>query len=603
MQKRIIVSILLSVSLILVSLGFVSYYHIEKTIDRSYEERLDEARIIAYSIDHILEEDLTRLYDISLSDKIDLGDGNWRPEKEALKDAYLYSIFSDGVFLLDKMGNVLLTYPPREGWSINLLGIPPVSKVISEMRPVISNIFSMEPSRRKVIFALVPLRNRFGEIVGAAGGLIDPTTHHFTRILASITTEKSMNIDLVDGLGIVIASNRPSSILTGIDHNRFLSKLIIGKKSAHATCHRCHEPDGKGKQHRTVDLLVFAPLNLAPWGVALRMPKDLVYAPSSALQRGFVILGLVSLGASFILALGMSKSIIKPVQQLIRATDRIARGNLAQRVAVESTDEIRTLSHHFDDMRTKLADSMENVQRQNLALEQRVQERTHQLLEKQVVNETLLRKLITSQEDERKRIARELHDESLQTLAAVLMNIEMCRLHPELITPEKVGVMKDTVSRVISEMTKVIQNLRPTVLDDLGFEAGLVWLIDRNLREKGINCSVNFRELQESEIPPDLQITLFRIVQETTMNIARHAEARNVFLRARSSDGTFTMSIEDDGKGFDTDSVFENMMTGRGLGILGMKERAAQVNGSIKICSVPGQGTTILCTVPLPQEA
>jgi len=107
MQKRIIISILLSVLIILVSLGLVSYFHIEDSIERSYKNRLSEAQILATSIDHILEANLTRLYDISLSDKIDIADDSWVPEQEALKGAYHYSIFSDGVFLLDKMGNVL----------------------------------------------------------------------------------------------------------------------------------------------------------------------------------------------------------------------------------------------------------------------------------------------------------------------------------------------------------------------------------------------------------------------------------------------------------------------------------------------------------------
>ena len=603
MQKRIIISILLSVFIILVSLGLVSYYHIQNTIERSYEERLDETRIIATSIDHIIEENLTRLYDISLSDKIDLGDRSWKPEMGALKEAYHYSIFSDGVFLLDKLGNVLLSYPPREGWSINLLGIPPVSRVIANMKPVVSNVYSMEPTRRKVVFTLVPLRDRNGEVIGAAGGIIDPTSYHFTRILASITTDKSTNIDLVDGLGIVIASNRPASILTGIDHNKFLSRLIANRKSTIATCHRCHGLSEGEVARRTVDLLVFAPLELAPWGVALRVPRDLVFEPSTALQRGFIMLSIVSLIVSFILALGMSKSIVKPVQQLIRASDRIARGDLAEPVVVDSSDEIKTLSHHFDDMRTKLSESLDSIQRQNIELEQRVLERTRQLVEKQKVNESLLRRLITSQEDERKRVARELHDESLQTLSAILMNIEMCRLHPDLITPDKVGVMKETVTQVINEMTKLIQNLRPSVLDDLGFEAALAWLVDQNLRSKEIDCIMNMDDLREEELSPELQITLFRIFQETITNIARHADARNVFIYVRNDARTFTMTIEDDGKGFDTATVFENTLTGRGLGILGMKERAAQVNGTIKVCSVPDQGTIMLCTVPLSQEA
>ena len=601
MQKRIIISILLSVLIILVSLGLVSYFHIEDSIERSYKNRLVEAQILATSIDRILEENLTRLYDISLSDKIDITDNNWLPEQDTLKAAYHYSIFSDGVFLLDKMGNVLLTYPPREGWTINLLGIPPVSKVISEMRPVISSIFTMEPTRRKVIFALVPLKNRNGEVVGTAGGLIDPTNYHFTRILSAIATERQMNIELVDSLGIVIASNHSESILSGIDHNKFLSRLIADKKSTVTSCHRCHI-SGKDAQKRTEDILVFAPLNLAPWGIALRIPKYVVYAPSTALEKGFLILGIVSLVSAFVLSFGMSKSIVRPVRQLIRAADRIARGDLTEPVSIESTDEIGMLSQSFDDMRLKLAVSLESIQRQNLELEQRVWERTRQLEEKQFVNATLLRKLITSQEDERKRIARELHDESLQTLAALLMNIEMCRLHPDLITTEKVTNMKETVTMVINETTKVIQNLRPTVLDDLGFEAGIIWLIDRNLKEKGITCFVNLQDLVEEKLPPELQVTLFRMFQEVTMNISRHAKATNVCISIKNDKKAFIMNIEDDGQGFDTATVFRNTRTGRGLGILGMKERAAQVNGKLLVCSTPGQGTIVLCTIPLSPE-
>lgn len=602
MQKRIIISILLSVCIILLSLGFVSYYHIQDSIERSYDDRIAEASIIATTIDHILEENLTRLYDISIADRVDLSDGNWAPEEQALQTAYQYSIFSDGVFLLDKLGNVLASYPHRDGAGINLLGIPPVSKVTTEMRPVVSSIFTMEPTRRKVIFALVPLRNRTGDIVGTAGGLIDPTSYHFSRILSSISLDKNINIEVVDNLGIVIASNHPSSILSGIDHNKLLSRLIDAKKGAATVCHRCHARNGGSGDSRTEDILFFSPLNLAPWGVSIRVPKETVYASSLALQRGFLVLAVVALVTSFILALGMSKSIVKPVQQLIRATERIARGNLSDPVTIESSDEIQTLAEQFDNMRIKLDESLKSIQRHNLELEQRVRERTHQLEEKQLLNTTLLRRLITSQEDERKRIARELHDESLQTLSAILMDIEMCRMHPTLMTPEKVSLMKKTVTRVINEMTKVIQNLRPTVLDDLGFEAGVHWLIDHSLREKSIQYHVNMEDLVEDLIPPEIQISLFRIIQETTTNIARHADAEQVFILIRNKKRSLFMSIEDDGRGFNTETVFENTLTGRGLGILGMKERAVQINGTLKICSSPGNGTTVLCTVPITSE-
>jgi signal transduction histidine kinase len=602
MQKRIIISILLSVALILISLGVISYYNIQESIERSYEERLAQARIIAATIDRAVEENLTRLYDISLSDRIDLADGSWDPEQDALRTAYQYSLFADGIYLLDRAGRILLTYPPRDGWSANLAGFPPVSRGTADIRPVISNIVTLEPSKRRVLFALVPLRSRNGDIVGTAGGLIDPTSHHFTRILESLTLEHGTHVDLVDSSGIVIASNDPRSILSGIDHNRFLSRLIAERKSTIANCHRCHAPDQPGHADRSDDILAFSPLNLAPWGIALRFPKNQVIEPSRSLQRGFLLLGIIALVSSLVLALGMSRSIVKPVQQLIRATDRIARGDLTVPVAVESADEISTLAQHFDHMRTKLAASLESITRHSAELEQRVLMRTRQLMEKQILNESLLRRLITSQEDERKRIARELHDDSLQSLSALIMNVEMCRLHPETMTSERVLQMKETVAKVMQEMTKVIQNLRPTVLDDLGFEAGVVWLIEQNLKERGITCFMNLHELVEGRIPSSLQVTLFRIFQETTTNIARHAGAEHVCIAMRNDDRLFTMSVEDDGVGFDTRTVFENTMTGRGLGIMGMKERAAQVNGRFTVCSAPGQGTMVWCSVPLIEE-
>ena len=601
MQKRIIVSILLSVLIILVSLGLVSYYQLRSSIERSYQDRLSEARIIATAIDHILEENLTRLYDISLSDQVDLQDGSWEPERKVLRAAYEYSIFTDGVFLLDKLGNVMLTYPPRDGWEINLLGIPPVSRVITDMKPVISNVYAMGPGRQKIVFTLVPLKDRHGEVVGAAGGLLDPTSYTFTRMFQSIPSEKNMNIELVDSLGIVIASNNPSSILSGIDHNKFLSTLIAGRQTAVAACHRCHEGE-PGDHGKTADILAFAPLSIAPWGVALRMPQSIVFLPSDRLRDGFILLGVISLITSLVLALGMSKSILRPVQQLIQASGRIAGGNLTSPVEVEGSGEIQTLARSFDNMRLRLAASLDSVQRYNAELGERVRKRTQQLVEKQVAVASLLKKLITSQEDERKRIARELHDESLQTLSALLMNIEMCRLHPHMATPEKIASMKEIVTRVINEMNKVIQNLRPTVLDDLGFEEAIIWLLDRNLRDRKINCHPDMHDLMEERLSPELQTTLFRIIQEITTNIARHANAENVFLSVSTDRTTFRLIVEDDGMGFDTGLALADLQTGRGLGIIGMKERASQINGSLHICSTPGMGTMVLCRVPLTQE-
>ena len=232
-------------------------------------------------------------------------------------------------------------------------------------------------------------------------------------------------------------------------------------------------------------------------------------------------------------------------------------------------------------------------------LEKRVYERTKQLEEKQFAIKTLLKQVITSQEDERKRIARELHDESLQALSAILMDVGVCKLRPDLITTTKVAGIYDNITHIINEMNHLVQNLRPTVLDDLGFEAAIVWILDRNFKDRGIKCRLNMRDLSERQFRPEFQITVFRIVQEMSTNIARHANAQNVFVHMKDSDQEFTMSMEDDGMGFDTVSVLKDSMSRRGLGILGMKERAALLKGQLTICSAPDAGTMVLLRIPI----
>jgi signal transduction histidine kinase len=253
-------------------------------------------------------------------------------------------------------------------------------------------------------------------------------------------------------------------------------------------------------------------------------------------------------------------------------------------------------------MRGRLAVSAQSIRKYSSELEERVYERTRQLEDKRKQNEHLFKQLITSQEDERKRLARELHDESLQTLSAVLMKIEMCMFHPEQATHKKIEEMRNILAEIIKGMKKFIQNLRPTVLDDLGFEASVVWLLDRNLRDTGIACYLNMNEFSDNKLTPQMEITLFRIIQEASINITRHAQAKHVFVYIQTDKKTFFMSIEDDGEGFDTASVFKDTFSGRGLGILGMKERTALLNGKLTICSEPDAGTMLLCTIPLVSE-
>ncbi len=598
MRKRITFSVILGIFAILISLGIISYLSVHDSIQRSLSNRLTLANIIGKYFDYLLDANISRLYDISISGKIDFRDNDWEPEKKALKTAYEYSIFTDRIFLMDMQGNVVITYPHQEGGSINLLSIPYVSRTIAERRPVISDVYTVEPTQRKVIFVFVPLKNKDGAIIGVAGGEINPTNYMFTQIIKSIPVGTNTNIELIDSHGTIIASNDPKRILTCSDHNKFLGNLITNKKSSVGTCHRCHSEEAE--KRRTNDMLAFAPLSSAPWGISVREPQEIVFSPATKLKKGFFFLSLISVLTALLLGVGLSRSIVRPVQSLIGATQKIARGNLSDPIAVPSSDEIGILAHSFETMRIKLAESLESIQRHNIELEHRVLERTQQIRQSRQKVASLLKKVISSQEEERKRIARGLHDDILQDLSAFLIKLEICRLYPDQINAAKIEEMRSIALRTIDGIHNVIQDMRPSILDDLGLGAAVKWLVDRHLGEKGIRYYLTIEAETDERFNPRLEITLFRIIQEAVINIARHAEAENVFVMLKVRENAVFFEIEDDGEGFDAHSMLRYTAdSGRGLGLMGMKERASLIDGKLEICSEPGSGTRMCLKVPL----
>jgi signal transduction histidine kinase len=555
LYKRIIISLILCILVIIVSLGIASYITVKDTIDQSMQRRIELAKTVANHGDSIVEQNLNRLYDISLSGGIDLYDGDWEPEKKALQVAYQYSIFTDGIFLVDLNGTIILTYPARIESSVNLLSIPYIRKIIADGKPVISDIYTIDPIRKKVIFALVPLRDKDGETVGIVGGEINPTNYLLSQVIRNIPVEIDTHIEIVDSHGIIIASNNPERIFTGSDHNKFLENLIKNKEYVVRKCHRCHTEKGSAVYEKSVslptDILAFAPLSMAPWGISILQPEEDVFAPALKLRKTFVLFSIGSIGIALLIAIGMSRSIVRPIHELIQATRKIASGNLKQSVSVGGVDEIGMLSTSFEIMRLKLADSLDELQQYNIELEKRVSERTQELAQGQKKIKHLLEKVITAQEEESKRIARGLHDQTMQSLAAILMRLDMCMAQPEHPPGSKVKEIKDITLKTLDGVHNVIEDLRPSTLDDLGLEAAIRWLLDKHLGKGNITYFLNVASLHGKRFDPYIETTLFRILQEAVVNITRHAGAENVFIIFKADHDVLSVDIEDDGIGFD----------------------------------------------------
>jgi signal transduction histidine kinase len=203
-------------------------------------------------------------------------------------------------------------------------------------------------------------------------------------------------------------------------------------------------------------------------------------------------------------------------------------------------------------------------------------------------------------EDERRRIARELHDDLGQTLTGLVMNIDasivlISQPGKEASVLERLGLSREIASSALQAIRRVILALRPTVLDDLGLLPAVEAYGRRVLAEAGIDVTVGTSGAPAERVTPFIENVVFRVAQETINNVARHSGAKKCRITVTASHGLLTTVVEDDGVGFDTRT---RVPTHEHIGIRGMRERVKVVGGSMRITSRPGSGTRVLVKVP-----
>jgi PAS domain S-box-containing protein len=205
------------------------------------------------------------------------------------------------------------------------------------------------------------------------------------------------------------------------------------------------------------------------------------------------------------------------------------------------------------------------------------------------------RQLIEAQEDERRRIARELHDQIGQILTAIKMNLYS--VQQVLETAERNSYVKDNIEAV-DEALRLVRDLsidlRPPVLDDFGLATALCWYVDRYTQRTGLEVEITIELPDQNErFSRDLETACFRIAQEALTNIVRHAQASHIVLQLVKDGNVLLLSIKDDGIGFDLESLQKRAPRAATLGLISMQERAHAAGGTIEIDSTGSQGTEI----------
>lgn len=233
--------------------------------------------------------------------------------------------------------------------------------------------------------------------------------------------------------------------------------------------------------------------------------------------------------------------------------------------------------------------------------ELRIDQLNRELEEKDRIRGELLNETFKIQEEERKRIARELHDETAQVIASLAAQVDSVINNlsndGSQIIP-KLKRIRSLHTNLLSDINRLIYDLRPTLLDDLGLDAAIRWLVENKLIEAGIKVDVQTASLRE-RLPVNLETEIFRVIQEAINNILRHAHAENVRINVSRSRDNIKIEIVDDGNGFNVQDVLTLRDGSRGLGLQGMKERIELVNGKLIIKSDIAKGTKISITIPL----
>jgi signal transduction histidine kinase len=306
-----------------------------------------------------------------------------------------------------------------------------------------------------------------------------------------------------------------------------------------------------------------------------------VQATLTAVTLQIVSITLVMIGVGLAAAYFLTWILTRPIFDLVEATEAVARGELDRQVPRWANDEIGDLAMSFNAMTRALAQA------------------DRERAEREALREKYIRGVIQAQEDERKRIARELHDSTSQSLTSLLVGLRnLAEVAPDTLETQ-IEDIRQVVSGTLEEVHALAWQLRPSVLDDLG----LVVALGRYIAdlERRFNLQIDFTVHGLGDrLPVTLETSLYRMTQEGLTNVARHAHAEHASVLIDQRNSVIRLIIEDDGVGFDPGApVFGE----KHLGVQGIRERAQLLGGKLTIESQPGQGTSLFIEIPLNSAA
>lgn len=547
------------------------------SIDRLLDERIALARTAGALLEQQLESELARARRAVAGSQSD----------EGLGGAARVLGAGGGVVLFGQDGELIEAWPPLSAEELAVFSPATLAREAAQQGIAVS---PLRPVGRVETLLLVTPRDARPDGAGGFVGLrLEPATSNLLDPLLDLygrTSAGRVSLELVDGEGRVVAATDRRTIFREGDHGDVLASAIDEARQVRGRCHSCHE-DSAGAPLST-DLMAFSPMGNLDLGVVVHQPEEEALAPAFALEQRVRKLG-TGFVALFLLFAGLSvHSVVRPVTRLTRAVGRAERHDQPLPVEDFGRDEVGVLAQSLELWRRRLLESRAEVAEERAA---RAEEQRY------------LHRVLSAQEQERRRVARELHDTVAQDLAALRLQLENLASAPELPGPvrERLVRLEAQGAEVLATVRHVLLDLRLAVLEHLGFVPAVQNLLERINGEGRGQCRLVL-DGEAREVPYEVAVVLLRILQESLQNALRHGGAEVVFVTVELGEGRVVLSVEDDGAGFDVDAQLARAGRGEGpsgLGLLGMRERAELLGGTLQIESAPGEGTTVHVEVPL----
>lgn len=479
-------------------------------------------------------------------------------------------MFNAGVVLLDKEGAVKTIGPAAEDAPV-MPDVPPILEpdyfraLQEERHTIVSHVLTDPRTGESLIIIGTPTLDAQKQFTGALLGAVYLRDTDLGAAVTRLTIGDHGFAYLVDSQGRVIF--HPDASKIGLDYSSrpFVDRVMMGESGGTLWIGSTGERLVQG----------YAPVPPAGWGLIVVEPWDAVVAP---VQNYSTSLTLTGIGAVAIIALLLwygVRRITSPVRRLAEETNRLAAGEAVEPVAPGGILEIDLLGRSFNRMAQQIASYRAGLRR-------------------------YLGAMTKSQEDERRRLARELHDETTQSLLAITRRLELYQTFES--DPEKLKQLKELqamLAETLGGIRQISRDLRPLILEDLGLVPALEVLARTTNENNGMHLEVGL-EVAGAPFPLSVEqeLSLYRITQEALSNVRRHSSAKQAHVKLSFKPKEVRLVVTDDGKGFRVPSALSELAQRGHFGLMGIQERVWAVEGSLSVQSAPERGTELVVTIP-----